>query len=60
MGEARAKEEKRRIHATKIVAAFEQHILALTGEYYTAEEAKSAIQVTREALISILVTPPPK
>ena len=54
MGEAKAKDIKRRIHARKIVAAFEDFITAIIKQ----EEGEK--HFAREALVDILVTPPPK
>lgn len=68
MGEAKAKLERRKAHATKIVAAFEAFIDAnvLTAVYTSmgcdnmAKEYSEKIVFTREELIEVLVTPPPK
>lgn len=64
MGEAKVKEDIRRIHASMIVGKIEEHIKRLI---YDAEMTKEGVTVdehyldeSRDDLIKALVTPPPK
>lgn len=62
MGEAKEKEKRRREHASKIVAAFEEFIEAIIHDKITYNDCQSALirMEVKDALIDILVTPPPK
>lgn len=60
MGEAKRKEEARRRHAAKIVAAFEQWIEAIVrdmGSDYISDAVRR--DRLRDVLLTVLVTPPP-
>lgn len=61
MGQAKAKLERRKAHARKIVEAFELFINGIITCRKT-DHIEDAVMLTdaREDLIELLVTPPPK
>lgn len=59
MSESKIKEQRRREHAAKIVAAFENFIKVLI-ESHGSTDHPFDVEAKRTALIDTLVTPPPK